>query len=108
MEVVRCRASGCAGGRRSQHPRFTVHAKDGGRGITGAFGFVPPAKAILFTYHADVLPEHAWRSRSDGGRISGDLGSTGQFLLKDLVLLAASLSLLFASVQGPWLNVQKS
>jgi uncharacterized membrane protein YkgB len=32
----------------------------------------------------------------------------GQFLLKDLVLLAASLSLLFASVQGPWLNVQKS
>ena len=32
----------------------------------------------------------------------------GQFPLKDLVLLAASLSLLFASVQGPWLNVQKS
>jgi reactive chlorine resistance protein C len=32
----------------------------------------------------------------------------GQFLLKDVVLLAASLSLLFASVQGPWLNVQKS
>jgi reactive chlorine resistance protein C len=32
----------------------------------------------------------------------------GQFLLKDLVLLAASLSLLFASVQGRWLNVQKS
>jgi uncharacterized membrane protein YkgB len=31
----------------------------------------------------------------------------GQFLLKDLVLLAASLSLLFASVQGPWLNVEK-
>jgi reactive chlorine resistance protein C len=31
-----------------------------------------------------------------------------QFLLKDLVLLAASLSLLLASVQGPWLNVQKS
>jgi uncharacterized membrane protein YkgB len=32
----------------------------------------------------------------------------GQFLLKDLVLLAASASLLFASVQGPWLSVQKS
>jgi uncharacterized membrane protein YkgB len=32
----------------------------------------------------------------------------GQFLLKDLVLLAASLSLLFASVQGPLLDVQKS
>ena len=32
----------------------------------------------------------------------------GQFLLKDLVLLAASLCLLFASVQGPWLSVQKS
>lgn len=32
----------------------------------------------------------------------------GQFLLKDLVLLAASLALLFASVQGPWLNAQKS
>jgi uncharacterized membrane protein YkgB len=32
----------------------------------------------------------------------------GQFLLKDLVLLAASLSLLWASVQGPWLNVQKT
>src|SRR3954451_25187582 len=32
----------------------------------------------------------------------------GQFLLKDVVLLAASLSLLFGSVQGPWLNVQKS
>src|ERR1700741_284589 len=29
------------------------------------------------SYHADVLPEHAWRSRTDGGRISGDLGSTG-------------------------------
>ena len=28
-------------------------------------------------YHADVLAEHAWRSGSDGGRISGDLGSTG-------------------------------
>ena len=32
----------------------------------------------------------------------------GQFLLKDLGLLGASLSLLLASVQGPWLNVQKS
>ena len=32
----------------------------------------------------------------------------GQFLLKDLVLLAASLSLLIASVRGPWLSVQKS
>ena len=32
----------------------------------------------------------------------------GQFLLKDLVLLAASLSLFLASVRGPWLNVQKS
>jgi reactive chlorine resistance protein C len=32
----------------------------------------------------------------------------GQFLLKDLVLLAASLSLLFSSVQSPWLNVRKS
>jgi uncharacterized membrane protein YkgB len=32
----------------------------------------------------------------------------GQFLLKGLVLLAASLSLLLASVQGPWLNVQES
>lgn len=28
----------------------------------------------------------------------------GQFLLKDLALLAASLSLLFASVRGPWLH----
>jgi reactive chlorine resistance protein C len=32
----------------------------------------------------------------------------GQFLLKDLVPLAASLSLLLASVQGQWFNVQKS
>jgi uncharacterized membrane protein YkgB len=32
----------------------------------------------------------------------------GQFLLKDLVLLAASLSLLLASVQGRRLDVQKS
>ncbi|CAB3739393.1 YkgB family protein [Paraburkholderia rhynchosiae] len=32
----------------------------------------------------------------------------GQFLLKDLVLLAASLSLLLASVQGRWPNAQKS
>ncbi|GEP57595.1 YkgB family protein [Reyranella soli] len=32
----------------------------------------------------------------------------GQFLLKDLVLLAASLCLLFASIRGPWLNVRKS
>jgi uncharacterized membrane protein YkgB len=35
--------------------------------------------------------------------------ASGQFLLKDLVLLATSLSLLLASVQGnPWLNVLKS
>ncbi len=32
----------------------------------------------------------------------------GQFLLKDLVLLAASICLLLASVQGPWLNERKS
>jgi uncharacterized membrane protein YkgB len=32
----------------------------------------------------------------------------GQFLLKDLVLLAASLSLLFASIKGPSLDLQKS
>ena len=32
----------------------------------------------------------------------------GQFLLKGLVPLAASLSLLLASVQGQWFNVQKS
>jgi len=32
----------------------------------------------------------------------------GQFLLKDLVLLAASLCLLFASVRGSWLNGQSS
>ena len=32
----------------------------------------------------------------------------GQFLLKDLVLLAASLCLLSASVQGPWLKVENS
>lgn len=32
----------------------------------------------------------------------------GQFLLKDLVLLAASLSLLLASVQGSWPNIKKS
>jgi len=32
----------------------------------------------------------------------------GQFLLKDLVLLAASISLLLASVQGSWLNARKS
>lgn len=32
----------------------------------------------------------------------------GQFLLKDLVLLAASLSLLLASVKGSWPNAQKS
>ena len=32
----------------------------------------------------------------------------GQFLLKDLVLLAASLSLLSASVQGSRLNIQRS
>ena len=31
-----------------------------------------------------------------------------QFLLEDLVLLAASPCLLFASVRGLWLNVQKS
>jgi uncharacterized membrane protein YkgB len=31
----------------------------------------------------------------------------GQFLLKDLVLLAASLCLLFASVRSPWPNVRK-
>lgn len=31
----------------------------------------------------------------------------GQFLLKDLVLLAASISLFLASVQGPWTNPQK-
>jgi uncharacterized membrane protein YkgB len=31
----------------------------------------------------------------------------GQFLLKDLVLLAASLSLLLASVRGSWTNIRK-
>ncbi|MFL9860930.1 DUF417 family protein [Paraburkholderia madseniana] len=32
----------------------------------------------------------------------------GQFLLKDVVLLAASLSLLLASIQASWANAQKS
>jgi uncharacterized membrane protein YkgB len=32
----------------------------------------------------------------------------GQFLLKDVVLLAASLSLLVASIQASWANAQKS
>ncbi|MFP3566370.1 YkgB family protein [Paraburkholderia sp. SIMBA_030] len=32
----------------------------------------------------------------------------GQFLLKDVVLLAASLSLLLASIQASWPNAQKS
>ncbi len=32
----------------------------------------------------------------------------GQFLLKDLVLLAASLCLLGASIQGPWLRNERS
>lgn len=32
----------------------------------------------------------------------------GQFLLKDLVLLAASISLLLASVQGSWSDTRKS
>lgn len=32
----------------------------------------------------------------------------GQFLLKDLVLLAASLCLLAASIQGPWMNARTS
>jgi uncharacterized membrane protein YkgB len=32
----------------------------------------------------------------------------GQFLLKDLALLAASLCLFGASVQGPWLKIEKS
>jgi len=31
----------------------------------------------------------------------------GQFLLKDVVLLAASLSLLVASIQASWANAQK-
>jgi uncharacterized membrane protein YkgB len=48
------------------------------------------------------------RSGSDGGGFPAISAAPGQFLLKDLVLLAASLSLLLASVQGPWLNVQKS
>jgi uncharacterized membrane protein YkgB len=34
-------------------------------------------------------------------------GAPGQFLLKDVVLLAASLSLLRASVQGSWLKAEK-
>lgn len=32
----------------------------------------------------------------------------GQFLLKDIVLLAASICLLGASIQGPWLNSENS
>jgi uncharacterized membrane protein YkgB len=32
----------------------------------------------------------------------------GQFLLKDLVLLAASLSLLLSSIRGPWLDARSS
>jgi hypothetical protein len=51
MEVVRCRAPGCAGGRCNKHPRFTVRAKDKGRGaITGAFGFVPLLNRSFFTF----------------------------------------------------------
>jgi hypothetical protein len=40
--------------------------------IFSALGARCPPRPI-----ANVLPGHAWRSRSDGGRISGDLGSTG-------------------------------
>lgn len=29
------------------------------------------------SYYTHLLREHPWRSRSDGGRISGDLGSAG-------------------------------
>ena len=45
--------------------------------IFSALGAAMSAATYL---HADVLPEHAWCSRSDGGRISGDLGSAGAVL----------------------------
>jgi uncharacterized membrane protein YkgB len=60
------------------------------------------------SYYAHLLPEHARRGRSDGGGFPAISAALGQFLLKDLVLLAASLSLLLAFVQGPWPHVQKS
>src|SRR5262245_16959323 len=66
-------------------------------------------RGLLDRQVADLL------AAQDLSQLSGQLGgfpaisaAPGQFLLKDLVLLAASLSLLLASVQGQWLNVQKS
>jgi uncharacterized membrane protein YkgB len=47
-------------------------------------------------------------AESTAGGFPAISAAPGQFLLKDIVLLAASLSLLLASVQGPWLNAQKS
>ena len=41
-------------------------------------------------------------AEATAGEFPAISAAPGQFLLKDLVLLAASLSLLFASVPGPW------
>ncbi len=57
---------------------------------------------------AHLLRKLIWHSRIDGRWNSGDFRSTVQFLHKALVLLAASLFLLLASVQGSWPNAQKS
>jgi uncharacterized membrane protein YkgB len=45
-------------------------------------------------------------AESTAGGFPAISAAPGQFLLKDLVLLAASLCLLGASVQGPWLKVK--
>lgn len=46
-------------------------------------------------------------AESTAGGFPAISAAPGQFLLKDVVLLAASLSLLFASVQSPWLDGRK-
>jgi hypothetical protein len=46
-----------------------------------------------------IFFKHTRDGRADRAKISGYSASIGQFLLKHLVLLAASLCLLLASVQ---------
>ena len=60
------------------------------------------------SYYAHLFLSIPGVPEATAGGFPAISAAPGQFLLKDLVLLAASLSLLLASVQGPWLNVQKS
>ena len=81
--------------------------------IVGAFQHIFSASGAVMSAATFLIPLTFFLStpgvaEATAGGFPAISVAPGQFLLKDLVLLAASLSLLFSSVQSPWLNVRKS